>query len=158
MTSAETMTNTRPYRKHPQRAPLEIYDIWDNWSDGWGDRTWSAQRWMTNWQSDEWQCWYFSDNWELQIFRCDTGLVQCLSVIQENPTKTEVLIDQRVPLTSRRWRKSREVFKLPWDEQLFLSVYCSTCPNKCTLSHWTNKAHFGPTPQTRVCLFLHKIC
>ena len=39
-----TMTKTNTFRKHLQRAILETCDLWDIWSEWWGDMTWPTKR------------------------------------------------------------------------------------------------------------------
>ena len=35
-----TITMTKTFRERPQRVILETYDLWDIWSEKWGDMTW----------------------------------------------------------------------------------------------------------------------
>ena len=44
MTKTKTKTITNTFRKHPQRATPETCDLWDIWSEWWGDRTWPKKR------------------------------------------------------------------------------------------------------------------
>ena len=39
-TKTKTMTETNTFREHLQRATLETCDLWDIWSEWWGDMTW----------------------------------------------------------------------------------------------------------------------
>ena len=39
-TKTKTMTKTNTFREHLQRAILETCDLWDIWSEWWGDMTW----------------------------------------------------------------------------------------------------------------------
>ena len=41
------MTKTNTFREHLQRAILETCDLWDIWSEWWGDMTWPKQKTMT---------------------------------------------------------------------------------------------------------------
>ena len=43
-TKTKTMTETNTFREHLQRAILETSDIWDTWSEWWGDTTWPKKR------------------------------------------------------------------------------------------------------------------
>ena len=71
-TKTNTMTNT--FREHLQRAILETCDLWDIWSEWWGDMTrpekrqWQRRR-QRQWEihletCDLWDTVYISDNWE----------------------------------------------------------------------------------------------
>ena len=42
MTITKTMIKT--FRERPQRVILETYDLWDIWSERWGDMTWPTKR------------------------------------------------------------------------------------------------------------------
>ena len=44
MTMITTMTKTNTFREHLQRAILETCDLWDIWSEGWGNMTWPTKR------------------------------------------------------------------------------------------------------------------
>ena len=50
-TKTMTKTMTKTFRERPQRVILETYDLWDIWSERWGDMTWPTKR---QWQ---WQTW-----------------------------------------------------------------------------------------------------
>ena len=39
-TKTKTKTKTNTFREHTQRAILETCDLWDIWSERWGDMTW----------------------------------------------------------------------------------------------------------------------
>ena len=43
-TETKTMTKTNTFREHLQRAILETCDLWDIWSEWWGDMTWPTKR------------------------------------------------------------------------------------------------------------------
>ena len=43
-TKTKTMTKTSTFRDHLQRATLETCDLWDIWSEWWGDMTWPTKR------------------------------------------------------------------------------------------------------------------
>ena len=43
-TKTKTMTKTNTFREHLQRAILETCDLWDIWSEWWGDMTWPTKR------------------------------------------------------------------------------------------------------------------
>ena len=76
---------TKTFRERPQRVILQTYDLWDIWSERWGDMTWPTKRqWQRQiqwkrqrqWQlqkhpqrtisepCDIWDPGYISDNWE----------------------------------------------------------------------------------------------
>ena len=47
------MAKTNTFREHLQGAILETCDLWDTWSEWWGDRTWPKKR---QWQIQrQWQ-------------------------------------------------------------------------------------------------------
>ena len=60
---------------HIQRAAPDTFDLWDIWSEWWGDMAWQWQRHLENTQRavletcdlrlDTWDTDYISDNWEL---------------------------------------------------------------------------------------------
>ena len=43
-TNTNTMTETNIFRELHQRAILETCDLWDIWSEWWGDMTWPTKR------------------------------------------------------------------------------------------------------------------
>ena len=51
MTKIKTMTKT--FRERPQRVILETYNLWDIWSERWGDMTWPTKQAMT--KTIQWQ-------------------------------------------------------------------------------------------------------
>ena len=42
LTMTKTMTNT--FREHLQRAIFDTFELWDIWSEWWGDMTWPKKR------------------------------------------------------------------------------------------------------------------
>ena len=46
-TNMKTMTKTNALRKHLQRAILETCNLWDIWSDWWGNMTWPTKKTKT---------------------------------------------------------------------------------------------------------------
>ena len=52
-TKTETMTNT--FREHLQRAILETCDLWDIWSEWWGDTTWPTKILWQRQRQRQWQ-------------------------------------------------------------------------------------------------------
>ena len=87
MTVTKTMTITKTFREHPKRATLETCDLWDFWSEWWGDMTWPTKKTMTMTKTmkktktmtieehpqrtiletcDLWDTDYVSNNWEQQ--------------------------------------------------------------------------------------------
>ena len=73
-TKTMTMTKTNTFWEHLQRATLETCDLWDIWSEWWGDMTrpekrqWQRRR-QRQWEihletCDLWDTVYISDNWE----------------------------------------------------------------------------------------------
>ena len=38
------MAKTNTFKEHLQRAILETCDLWDIWSEWWGDKTWPKKR------------------------------------------------------------------------------------------------------------------
>ena len=58
MTMTKTMTNT--FREHLQRAIFETFELWDIWSEWWGNMTWPTkrqQRRQTQWQWQKFRVW-----------------------------------------------------------------------------------------------------
>ena len=54
-TMTMTMTMTKTFGEHPQIATPETFDLWDIWSEWWGDMTWQTKRqWQRQWQW-QWQ-------------------------------------------------------------------------------------------------------
>ena len=84
-TKTLTRTKTNAFREHLQRVALETCDLWDIWSEWWGDMTWPTKKTMTKTNTrkktmtqaltktvtktipgpcDIWDTNYHSDNWE----------------------------------------------------------------------------------------------
>ena len=44
-TNTKTKTKTNTFWEHVQRVTLETCDLWDIWSEWWGDMIWLTKRW-----------------------------------------------------------------------------------------------------------------
>ena len=81
-TKTKTMTKTNTFREHLQRAILETCDLWDIWSDWWGDMNWPKKRqWQRQWQRQrQWQKQIHLENtstWLLYLCESGTRLPSC---------------------------------------------------------------------------------
>ena len=59
-TKTKTMKMTNTFREHLQRAILETCNLWDIWSEWWGNMTWPTkrqQRRQTQWQWQKFRVW-----------------------------------------------------------------------------------------------------
>ena len=72
-TRKKTKTMTKTFIEHPQRVIQETCDLWDIWSEWWGDMTWPKktltfrEHQQREQQKDLWSLNdYISDNWEQQ--------------------------------------------------------------------------------------------
>ena len=68
-TKTMTMTKTNTFREPLQRAIIETCELWDIWSEWWGDMTWPTKRQLQRQRQrhcDLWDTDYISDNWEQQ--------------------------------------------------------------------------------------------
>ena len=99
MTMTKTMTNT--FREHLQRAIFETFELWDIWSEWWGNMTWPTkrqQRRQTQWQWQKFRVWplihcYESDSsrpnwWGLTKFHNFRQISQFWPISQFQPNFT----------------------------------------------------------------------
>ena len=93
------MTNT--FREHLQRAIFETFELWDIWSEWWGNMTWPTkrqQRRQTQWQWQKFRVWplihcYESDSsrpnwWGLTKFHNFRQISQFWPISQFQPNFT----------------------------------------------------------------------
>ena len=98
-TMTKTMTNT--FREHLQRAIFETFELWDIWSEWWGNMTWPTkrqQRRQTQWQWQKFRVWplihcYESDSsrpnwWGLTKFHNFRQISQFWPISQFQPNFT----------------------------------------------------------------------
>ena len=100
-TKTKTMTKTNTFREHLQRAIFETFELWDIWSEWWGNMTWPTkrqQRRQTQWQWQKFRVWplihcYESDSsrpnwWGLTKFHNFRQISQFWPISQFQPNFT----------------------------------------------------------------------
>ena len=103
-TKTKTMTMTMTFGEHPQRATPETFDIWDIWSEWWGDMTWQTNRQIQR-QIQRQRQWQWQWQWHLE------------NTLKEQP--------QRLVVTFGTFKTSK------WSN--YLSLGCSSPPKSRTL-------------------------
>ena len=136
MTMTMTKTMTYTFREHLQRAIFETFELWDIWSEWWGNMTWPTkrqQRRQTQWQWQKFRVWplihcYESDSsrpnwWGLTKFHNFRQISQFWPMLQFQPNFT--ILDPR----------SRQIWCLPSGCQL---------SGRCTQWGWKTQLQYRP--------------
>ena len=126
------MTNT--FREHLQRAIFETFELWDIWSEWWGNMTWPTkrqQRRQTQWQWQKFRVWplihcYESDSsrpnwWGLTKFHNFRQISQFWPISQFQPNFT--ILEY-----------------LKYLEYLELGQFCNFCDVSSTISQLPTKS------------------